>query len=67
LAKGGASDARAKRSGGSVATVTHALKGIGFPARKSDLLDRARKNHAERAVLDIIGAMPDQDYGPWPM
>jgi hypothetical protein len=33
--------------------------------RKSDLLDRAKKNHAERAVLDIIGAMPDQDY--WAM
>jgi hypothetical protein len=42
--------------------VTHALKGIAFPARKSDLLDRAKKNNAERAVLDIVGAMPDQDY-----
>jgi hypothetical protein len=30
-----------KQSGGSVANVTHALKGIEFPARKSDLLDRA--------------------------
>jgi hypothetical protein len=42
--------------------VTHALKGIDFPARKSDLLNRAKQNHAERAVLDVVGAMPDQDY-----
>jgi hypothetical protein len=62
MAQGAANNTRTKRSGGSVATVTHALKGIGFPARKTDLLDRARKNHAERAVLDIIGAVPDQDY-----
>jgi hypothetical protein len=47
---------------GSVANVTHVLKGIGFPARELDLLDRAKKNHAERAVLDIVGAMLDQDY-----
>jgi hypothetical protein len=51
-----------KQSGGSVASVTHALKGIGFPAIKSDLLNGPKQNHAERAVLDIIGAMPDQEY-----
>jgi Protein of unknown function (DUF2795) len=62
MAKGAPSSARGKQSGGSVANVIHALKGIGFPARKSDLLDRAKKNHAERAVLDSVGAMPDQDY-----
>jgi hypothetical protein len=28
----------------------------------ADLLDRARKIHSERPFLDIIGAMPDQDY-----
>jgi hypothetical protein len=62
MAKGAPSSARGKQSGGSVANVTHALKGIAFPAKKSDLLDRAKKNHAERAVLDIVGAIPDQDY-----
>jgi hypothetical protein len=55
-------DGRGKHDGGSVANVTHSLKGIEFPARKSDLLDQAKKNHAERAVLDLIEAMPDQDY-----
>jgi hypothetical protein len=62
MAKHAAGSTRAKRSGGSVANVTHALKGIGFPAKKSDLLDRANKNHDDRAVLDIVGAMPDQPY-----
>lgn len=62
MAKRAASTTRGKQRGGSVANVTHALKGIGFPATKSDLIDRAKQNHAERAVLDVVGAMPDQDY-----
>jgi hypothetical protein len=62
MAKDGASSTKGMRSGGSVASVTHSLKGIGFPAKKADLLERAKKNHAERAVLDAIGGMPDQDY-----
>jgi len=55
-------DTRAKQSGGSVANVTHSLKGVRFPARKADLLNRAKKNDAERAVLELVGEMPDQDY-----
>jgi hypothetical protein len=43
MAKGRAGTTRAKQSGGSVANVTHSLKGIVFPARKADLLDRAKK------------------------
>jgi len=62
MAKGRASSTRRMGSVESVANVTHSLKGIGFPARKADLLDRAKKNHAERAVLDIVKLMPDQDY-----
>ncbi len=62
MAKGAATNTKGKRSGGSVTNVARALKGIGFPARKVDLLDRAKKNHADRAVLDVVGAMPDQDY-----
>lgn len=59
----GETGSRGKHEGGSVADVTHSLKGIEFPAKKSDLLDQAKKNHAERAVLERIEAMPDQDYG----
>jgi hypothetical protein len=59
----GETGGRGKHEGGSVADVTHSLKGVEFPAKKSDLLDQARKNHAERAVLELIEAMPDQDYG----
>jgi len=68
----GAANTRGKRSGGSVANVTHALKGIGFPARKSDLLDRAKKNHAERGSRHHWGnagsRLPDHgrcDEGLW--
>jgi uncharacterized protein DUF2795 len=61
MARRAAVGTRGKQSG-SVASVSHALKGIGFPVIKSDLLNRAKQNHAERAVLDIIGAMPDQEY-----
>jgi hypothetical protein len=57
-----AANSRGKPAGGSVANVTHSLKGIGFPAKKTDLVHQAKKNHAERAVLDIVEAMPDQDY-----
>lgn len=61
MAPGAAGKAKGKRKSG-VANVTHSLKGIGFPATEWDLLNRAQKNQAERAVLDVVGAMPDQDY-----
>jgi hypothetical protein len=41
MEKVAAGKAKGRQKGGSVANVAHALKGIGFPARKSDLLDRA--------------------------
>lgn len=48
--------------GASAANVTHNLQGIHFPARKEELLEHARKNNAEKAVLDALGKMPEQDY-----
>ncbi len=42
--------------------VTHVLKGIDFPASRDDLLAHARKNHADKHVLEEIGNMPEQDY-----
>jgi hypothetical protein len=62
MARGWASSTRRQESVEWVANVTHSLKGIGFPAKKADLLDQAKKNHAERAVLDIVESMPDRDY-----
>jgi hypothetical protein len=48
--------------GHSPANVSHHLTGIGFPARKQDLMRQARNNGAERAVMEVIEAMPDADY-----
>lgn len=48
--------------GHSPSNVTHHLKGIDFPAKKSDLVQHAKKNGAESEVLDAIEAMPEQDY-----
>ena len=55
--------ARGQTSGSSPINVTHYLKGIDFPASKSDLLEQAKKNNAEDDVLDMIESMPEDDYG----
>ncbi len=49
-------------SGHSPANVSHHLKGLDFPARKQDLMRQARNNGADRAVMEVIEAMPDADY-----
>ena len=49
--------------GSSPIDVTHYLKGIDFPASKSDLLEQAKKNDAGDEVLDMIDSMPEDDYG----
>ena len=43
--------------------VTHHLKGIEFPASRDDLAAHAKKNGADKDVLDKIGQMPKQEYG----
>ena len=49
--------------GHSPANVTHHLKGIDFPASKRDLLQHAKKNGADPAVMEVIRGMPDKEYG----
>ncbi len=48
--------------GHSPANITHHLKGIDFPARRQDLERHAKKNGAGDDVLELIRAMPDQEY-----
>lgn len=48
--------------GSSPANVTHYLKGIDFPASKQDLMQTAKDNGAEDAVLDMIEQMPDDEF-----
>ena len=49
--------------GHSPANVSHFLKGIDFPATKQDLMRQAEGNGAEPAVLEVIQAMPDVQFG----
>ncbi|MBV8663467.1 MAG: DUF2795 domain-containing protein, partial [Hyphomicrobiales bacterium] len=48
--------------GHSPANVSHFLKGIDFPARQPDLLKQAKRNGAEPAVIDVIEALPDEEF-----
>lgn len=48
--------------GHSPANVTHHLKGIHFPAKKQDLVQQARKNGAEKDIMDVLNGMPDQEF-----
>lgn len=46
----------------STAVIAQALSGIGFPAGKRNLLEHARKNNADRDVLDVLEQMPEEQY-----
>ena len=48
--------------GHSPANVSHHLKGIGFPASKEDLIQQARRNGAEGAVLEVLEAFPEDEF-----
>jgi hypothetical protein len=47
---------------GSAANVTHALKGIDFPASKQDIIKHAQGNNADKVVLDELQNLPDEQY-----
>ncbi|ARN79760.1 DUF2795 domain-containing protein [Methylocystis bryophila] len=48
--------------GVSPANVTHHLSGVNFPARKQDLVKKAKANGADRDILEMIEDMPDMDF-----
>jgi hypothetical protein len=48
--------------GHSPANVTHHLKGIHFPAQKRDLVQQAKKNGAEQDIMQVLNAMPEQEF-----
>lgn len=51
-----------KTSAISAADLTHHLRGIHFPAGKTKLIQQARSNNADEAVIREIQAMPDQEF-----
>lgn len=48
--------------GKSPANITHYLKGVDFPASKADLEKCAEQNNAEADVMEVIRALPDEQY-----
>lgn len=52
------------RGGGhSPANVTKHLKGINFPANKNELVKHAKKEGADKQVLDELHSFEDREYG----
>jgi len=48
--------------GHSAANLTHHLKGTGFPASKTKLVERARNNGAGQDVLEALDCFPDKEF-----
>ena len=48
--------------GHSTSNVMHHLKGVSFPATRDDLSKLAKKNHADKEIMDVIHKMPEQEY-----
>ena len=38
------------------------LKGVDFPAKQTDLVERAKENGADQRVLEVLSKMPKRDY-----
>jgi hypothetical protein len=38
------------------------LKGMKYPARKDDLIQQAKKNEADRDVIDAMKSLPEKEY-----
>jgi hypothetical protein len=53
----------AKNTGGrSPVEISKALKGIGFPASKDELIEHAQRNKAEKSTLEVLQALPGQKF-----
>lgn len=46
----------------SPAKIQKHLKGIGYPASKQKLIDRAISNNAPSDVMNILDMLPEKDY-----
>jgi hypothetical protein len=42
--------------------VQKALKGIDYPAKKKDLIEKARENDAPREVMHVLENLPDKEF-----
>lgn len=46
-----------------VAEIQVLLEGVPLPAGKAELLDHARREHADAASLALLEALPEREYG----
>lgn len=46
----------------STGTIAQTLSGIDFPADKNKLVEYARKNKADKDVIQVLEGMPDEQY-----
>ena len=42
--------------------VQKALKGMDYPAKKKDLIEKARENDAPREVMQVLEDLPDKEF-----
>ncbi|HEY4441293.1 MAG TPA: DUF2795 domain-containing protein [Candidatus Elarobacter sp.] len=43
--------------------IAAAMRGIRFPAKRDDILNRAKENGASEEVLRVLERIPDGEYG----
>ncbi|KAG8152416.1 DUF2795 domain-containing protein [Burkholderia catarinensis] len=43
--------------------VQKTLKGMDYPASRSDIVECAERSHADRDVIDMLRRIPDREYG----
>ena len=49
--------------GRSPANIARSLKGIHFLVGKQDLVEHAKKNDADKEVIEVLEQLPDRRYG----
>ena len=49
-------------TGHSVANITRALHGIGFPASKEEMITQAKHNHATKEAIEDIEKLANHEY-----
>ncbi len=49
--------------GHSPSNIAHHLKGIHYPARRDDIISRARENGAPQEIMDVLQQIPEREYG----
>ncbi|ACC74335.1 DUF2795 domain-containing protein [Paraburkholderia phymatum] len=42
--------------------IQKALAGVAYPTTREKLVERARQNHANTDIVDLIDKLPDHDY-----